>query len=381
MHVLTSHIRFFFVCFYSDQNDPVASLAARQFPTRTLASDSQPLGTNPLLTPARKLVSSAQPSSVRAQPSWADIFTPQRGASLQESATQATRSQSSFEPLQIPGKQQHFEAEMCTPQRGVTGIQNCSISQGPVHSTFANSSTASIRQPLVESKQQLRTCISTPKYPTSNTRQFATTQSQSFRTPSIQQWHPQASSQALRAELVPNSSHVHETSHQSSTTAVSTPSRQGPFVSQSVNSDQPQLWSEIFTPQRGPLILYSDTRQSSAVQSMATRSFNDFQVTPFRQGMPVPQASCSRQQAATSELFTPQPGNATKDLGSRMQYSTVQVTRFQPSPETEISGSTAEARLPQHMPEVQEELFKSTSAKVHFFFNLIFGQFAQIVPA
>ena len=346
--------------FSSDENDPIACLATSQFPKRTVVPDTQSLNSNPLLTPARKLVSSSKPSCARDQPSWADIFTPQRITNFQESAVQASRSQSSLNLLQTSSLKQPFnETDMFTPQRVLKGIQ---ISEVSLNSTFASSSTASVQQPLMDSNQQPhRTCTSTPHGPLCSTSQSSATHSvQSLHAPpATQTWRPQVSSQPLR-ELSSNYSHQ-QTSHQSSTDTLCTPARRGPLVSQSVNSVQRQPWSHIFTPQQGPLLQYLDTSYCPSIQAMP----NDSIMTPVHQSVSVSQTSCTKQQPPVSALsFTPKSGDAIQDCGSRLQCSTVQITSFQPSAEMEVSGSLAEARLPQQTAQVHSEECSSTTGKV-----------------
>ena len=342
------------------ENDPIACLATSQFPKRTFVPDTQSLSINPLLTPARKLVSGSKPSCARDQPSWAEIFTPERVTNVQESAVQASRSQSSLDSLRTPALKQPFnETDMFTPQRGVRGIE---ISDGPLNSTFASSSTASVRQPLMDSNQQpYRTCISTPQGPLWSTSQSSATHSvQSLHAPSATQaWQPQVSSQPLR-ELSSNCSHQ-QTSRQSSIDTLCTPARRGPLVSQSVNSVQQQPWSHIFTPQQGSLLQYLDTSHCPSIQAMP----NDSIVTPVHQNVSVSQTPCSKQQPPVSALsFTPKSGDAIQDCGSRLQCSTVQITSFEPSAEMEVSGSLAEARQSQQTAQVHSEECSSTAGKV-----------------
>lgn len=316
----SSYSSFLFL-FSSVENDPIACLATSQFPKRTFVPDTQSLSINPLLTPVRKLVSGSKPSCARDQPSWAEIFTPQRVTNFQESAVQASRSQSSLDSLRTPALKQPFnETEMFTPQRGVRGIQ---ISDGPLNSTFASSSTASVRQPSA-----------------------------------TQAWQPQVSSQSLR-ELSSNCSH--QTSRQSSIDTLCTPARRAPLVSQSVNSVQQQPWSHIFTPQQGPLLQYLDTSHCPSIQAMPDDSI----VTPVHQNVSVSQTPFSKQQPPVSVLsFTPKSGDAIQDCSSRLQCSTVQITSFEPFAEMEVSGSLAEARQPQQTAQVHSEECSSTAGKV-----------------
>ena len=303
----------------------------------------QSLSSNPLLTPARNLGPGSKPSSARDQPSWADIFTPQRVTNFQESVVQASRSQSSLDSMRTPALKQPFnEVDMFTPQRVVRGIQ---ILEGPLCSTFASSSTASLRQPLMNSNQQPhRTCM-TPQGPLWSTSQFSATHPVDF--------HPQASSPFPR-ESSTNCAHQH-TSLQSSTDTLCTPTRRGPHVSQSVNSAQPQPWSHSFIPQQDPFLQYLDTSQCSFVQAMPNYSI----ATPLRQ------TPCCRQQPSVSALsFTPKSDDAIQDCGSRLQCSTVEITSFQPSAEIKVSGSLADARQPQETSPIHSEESKSTALKV-----------------
>lgn len=339
------------------ENEPVVNLEVGQFTTRKPEPVFQSTSNNPLLTPVRELVTSAQPFSARDQPSWAEIFTPQRGASTQYSAAQTTCSQSSLEPLRTPAKQQQpLQADICTPQR-ITGIQNAAIAQGPVRST------TSARQPLVDWTQQHGASdIFTPQHSFSNTRQQLTTQTVNFQrhhvsmaTPSCQ---PQTGSQASRSELPPECRHVQAATFQPPVRTLAIPARQGPAVFQSLSSDQPPPWSEIFTPQRG-------SRQCSTV---TVNSFNDPLATPVRQSLSVTQGSCSTQQPPIAHIFTPQQGGDTgtiQDLGPRLQCSTVQVTSFQPSVvTTQGSCSVEEFLTPREKDGVQKEHYRLTTVEV-----------------
>ena len=338
--------------FYEDENDPISSLAARQSPTGPTAPVSQfPLGGNPLSTPARRLVSTCPFSAVRGQPSWADIFTPQRVTNIQESVAQASGSQSSFHSLPTPGRKRPFCEGTFTPQLEVSEIKD---SQGITSSAFASSSTVSPRRPLVDSNTQpQRTCFCTPQHPASNTSQSLTTQSADLSSrhapPTPQVWRPQTSSQAP--------SHL-QASCNSFAKVLSTPARQGPPVSQ-------QLWPDIFTPQRVPLIQCSESIQCSSVQSTAAFPSKDPLATPLRQAMPVSQTSCSRQQSQVGgSIVTPNPGNPIQGCSSKLKCSAVQVTSFQPSGETEVCCSLAEARQPQQIPAMHKGQSESPPTKV-----------------
>ena len=323
----------------------MVGLGARQFATGQPEPSFQTASNNPLLTPGRKLVSTAQPSSARDQPSWAEIFTPQRGARVLESAAQATRSQPSLEPLRTPARQQGLQEDICTPQRLLIDTQDASIAQGHIRSTFANSSSTSMQQSLVEFKQQ-HSALTVDLQ-----RHHDTT-----ATPARQ---PQTGSQVPRSDLPPECSHVLGASFQLPVRTFTTPARQGSLVSQSFSSDQPPIWSEIFTPQRV-------TRQNVAAQNMAAHSFNDRLVTPLRQNLPITQDPCSahRQQPPVADIFAPQRGgDAIQDLGPRLRCSTVQITSFQPSADTtQGSFSMEEFLTPQQ--KVEKEYFKLTTVEV-----------------
>lgn len=329
----------------------MVGLGARQFATGQPEPGFQTANSNSLLTPGRKLVSSAQPSSARGQPSWAEIFTPQRGARIQESSAQATHSQPSLEPLRTPARQQDLQEDIRTPQRLLIGTQSAGIAQGHVRSTCANSSSTSIRQPLVEFKQQHSAL-------TVDLQRHHDT----MATPARQ---PQTGSQVPRSDLLPECSHVHGASFQLPVRTFSTPAQQGALVSQSFSSDQPPLWSEIFTPQRV-------TRQNVTAQNMAAHSFNDPLVTPMRQNFPGTQDPCSshRQQPPVPDIFATQQGgdkggDAIQDLGPRLRCSTVQITSFQPSADTtQGSCSMEEFLTPQQKDGVRNEHFKLTTVEV-----------------
>lgn len=330
----------------------MVSLGARQFVTGQPEPGFQTAGTcnNLLLTPARELVSSTQLSSVRDQPSWAEIFTPQRGATVQDSAAQAARAQPSIEPLRTPTKQQVIQEDICTPQR-VTGVQNAGVTQGPVRSTFTNLSSTSVRQPLVEFKQHHSAADSfTPQNlfsnPTSNTRQQLTVDFQRRHDSMVML---QTGFQVPNSERLPECSHVQATSFQPPERTFTTPVRQGQLVAQSFSSDQPQLWSEIFTPQR---VL----RQHPTTSAMVAHSSNDLLVTPMRQT----QGSCSTHQPPVADMFAPQQrGDAIQDLVPRLRCSTVQISSFQPSADTTQGSCSME-----HIGGVRKNHFKLTTVQV-----------------
>ncbi|XP_078378617.1 uncharacterized protein LOC144661687 isoform X2 [Oculina patagonica] len=335
------------------ESDPVVSLGARQFATGQPAPGFQTASNNFLLTPARELVSSTQLSSARDQPSWAEIFTPQRGATVQDSAVQAARTQLSIEPLRTPAKQQFIQEDICTPQR-ITGVQNAGITQG---TTFANPSSTSKRQPLVEFKQHRSAADSfTPQNlfsnPNSSTRQHLTVDFQrrhdAMATPARQ---PPTGFHVPSSELPPDYSHVLAASFQPPERTLTTPVRQGQLVAQSFSSDQPPLWTEIFTPQRG-----------LTTSAMTAHSSNDPLVTPMRQCLPVTQGSCSTYQPSVANMFAPpQSGDAIQDLGPRLRCSTVHITSFQLSTDTtQGSCSTEDFLTPQHIESVRKDYFKLT---------------------
>ena len=324
----------------------MVGLGARQFPTRQPEPGLQTASNNSLLTPGRKLVSSIQPSSARDQPSWAEIFTPQRGMRAQESAVQATRPQPSLEPLRTPAKQHGPQEDICTPQRLLLETQSAAISQGNVRSTFPNSSS-SIRKPLVEFKQQ-HGALTADLQPSHDT----------MATPVR---YSQTGSQAPRSDLPLECSHVNGSSFQLPVRNFTTPVRQGSVVSQSFSSEQPPLWSEIFTPQRV-------TKQTVATRSMAAHSFNDPLVTPLRQNLPVTKDPCSthRQQPSMADICASQQGeDVMQDLRPRLQCSTVQITSFQPSVDTtQGSCSMEEFLTPQRKDGTRKEFFKLTTVEV-----------------
>ena len=147
------------------ENEPLVGLGARQFPTGKPVPGFQ-------TAPGRKLVSSAQPSPAKDQPSWAEIFTPQRSTRVQESTVQETRPQFSLEPLRTPAKQLGPQEDISTPQRLLNGTQSAAVAQGHISSTFKNSSSTSatpLRQSSVVSRSfssdqpPLWSAISTPQ--------------------------------------------------------------------------------------------------------------------------------------------------------------------------------------------------------------------------
>jgi len=313
----------------------MVGLGPRQLPTGQPEPGLQTASNNPLLTPGRKLVSSTQPPSARDQPSWAEIFTPQRSARVEESVVQATRSQSSLEPLRTPAKQQGPEEDICTPQRILLETQSAAIAQGNVRSTFANSSS-SIRLPLAD-LQPSHDTMATP----------------------ARQSH--SGSQAPRSVLPSECSDVNGSSFQLPARNFTTPVRQAPIGSQSFSSDQPPLWSDIFTPQRV-------TKQKVATESMVGHSFNDPLVTPLRQNLPVTKGPCltHRQQLPVTDIYASQQGkDAIENLGPRLRCSTVQITSFQPTVDTtQASCSMEEFSTTQRKDGSRKEFCKLTTVEV-----------------
>ena len=210
-----------------------------QMSTRTRVPDSQPFKTFPLSTPSRILVSRAQPSSAKDQPSWADILTPQR-----VSQTQASRSQASLDPLRTPRKQEALDEELCTPQRVTSVNKNYSLPQEPI--IAVNSSVALGRKPLVDSTAPNSTLL---------TRQASIPQPvdlQSHLTSmATQAWRPQPSSTIDLSSQYP-----------SSAATLSSASRPVPCV------PSHQLQPEICTPQSqtGGSKLQLSTLQISSYQ-------------------------------------------------------------------------------------------------------------------
>ena len=327
------------------ENEPLESLGAMQFPTGRPEPGFQTTGDKALLTPGRKLVSSTQSSFARDQPSWAEIFTPQRSARVQESAVQGTHSQPSLEPLRTPARQQGAQEDICTPQRLLLGTPSSGVAQGRVRSTFANTSSSSIRQPLVEFKQQ-HSALTVDLQRNHDT----------MATPARQ---PQIGSQVPRYDFPPKCSHV--PSSQLPVRSFTTPVQQGALVSQCLSSDQLPPRSEIFTPQRF-------TRENVASKNMAAHSFNDPLVTPLRQNLPATKEPCSthRHQPQMADIFASQQnGDAIQDLGPRLRCSTVQITSFQPSVDTTRGSYSMEKLLtPQQKDGSRKELPKLTSVEV-----------------
>lgn len=196
--------------------------------TRTRVPDSQPFKSLPLSTPSRILVSRAQPSSAKDQPTWADILTPQR-----VSQTQATRSQASFDPLRTPRKQEALDEELCTPQRVTSVNKNYSLPQEPI--IAVNSSMALGRKPLVDSTAPNSTLL---------TRQASI---------------PQPSS---TIDLNSQYSHTRTLSFPSSVATLSTPSRPVPCVSS--HQLQPEICTSL--SQTGGSKLQLSTLQISSYQ-------------------------------------------------------------------------------------------------------------------
>ncbi|PFX26749.1 uncharacterized protein LOC111328544 isoform X2 [Stylophora pistillata] len=112
------------------ENKPIVSSGAMKVASSSDEPNPQTVNGNLLFTPAREQVSSAKFVSTRNQPSWAEIFTPQRGISTQDSAVRAVRSQAFHEPLRTPVNQPDLQGDICTPQR-ITGVRNASLAQLP----------------------------------------------------------------------------------------------------------------------------------------------------------------------------------------------------------------------------------------------------------
>ena len=327
------------------ENVPMVGLGARQLPTGQPDPGFQTTPNNPLLTPGRKLVSSVQPSPARDKPSWAEIFTPQRSARVQESAEQATRPQPSLEPLRTPAKQQGLQEDICTPQRLLNGTQSAAIAQGHICSTFENSSSTCIQQPLTELKQQ-HSGFTVDLQPSHDT----------MAAPAHQ---IQIASRAPRPDLPTECSHVYGASFHPPVRTFVTPVRQGSVVSRFLSSDQPPFWSAISTPQRV-------TRQNVAAQNIAAHSFNDSLVNPLRQNVPVIKEPSSTQQPPMADIFASQQGkDAVQDLDPRLRCSTVQITSFQPSVDTTQGCCSMEEFLtPQRKDGFRKEHFKLTTLEV-----------------
>ena len=325
----------------------MVSLGARQFPTGQPEPGFQTTSDKALLTPGRKMVSSTQSSFARDQPSWAEIFTPQRSARVQESAVQRTHPQPSLEPLRTPARQQGAQEDICTPQRLLLGTPSTGVAQGHVCSTFANTSSTSTRQPLVEFKQQ-HSALTVDLQRNHDT----------MATPARQ---PQIGSQVPRYHFPPKCSHVLGASSHLPMRSFTTPVQQGALVSQSFSSDQLPPRSDIFTPQRF-------TRENVASKNMATHSFNDPLATPLRQNLPATKEPCSthRYQPQMADIFAfQQGGGAIQDLGPRLRCSTVQITSFKPSVDTTRGSCSMEEFLtPQQKDGSRKELPKLTLVEV-----------------
>lgn len=343
--------------FMHTENEPVVGLGAMQFPTRKPVPGFQTAPTNPLLTPGRELVSSAQPSPARDQPSWAEILTPQRSTRVQESTVQETRPQFSLEPLRTPAKQLGPQEDICTPQRLLNGAQSAAVAQGHISSTFKNSSSTCIRQPLIELNQQ-HSAFTVDLQPSHDI----------MVTPARQL---QIGSQAPRSDLPTECSHAHGVSFQLPLRTFATPLWQSSVVSRSLSSDQPPLWSAISTPQ-------GVTRQNVAAQNTAGHSFNDSLVNHLRQNVPLTKDPCSTQQPLIADVFASQQGGgAIQDLGPRLGCSTVQINSFQPSVDTtEGSYSMKEFLTPQQKDGFRKEHFKLTTLEVcdHYYNSTALAQ-------
>lgn len=307
--------------FFVPENEPVVGLGARKFPTEQPEPSFQTASNNPPLTPGRNLVSSAQPSSARDQPSWAEIFTPQRSARVQESAVhvQATRPQPSLEPLRTPAIQQGPQEDICTPQCLILGTQVAGIAQGHARSRFANTSSPSVRKPLVEFKQQ-HSALTIDLPPNHET----------LATPARQL---QTRSQVPKSDLPPSSpesSHVHGSIFQLPVRTFTTPARQDSVVSQS-------------------------------------HSINDPLLTPLKRNLPVTKDPCSarQQQPPMANIsVSRQGGDAIQDLGPRLRCSTVQITSFQPSVDTLQGSCSTEEFLTPQQNGLRKEHLKLTTVEV-----------------
>ena len=299
--------------FFVPENEPVVGLGARQFPTGQPEPSFQTASNNPLLTPGRKLVSSTQPSTARDQPSWADIFTPQRSARVQESAIHAT--QPSLEPLRTPAIQQRPQEDICTPQCLILGTQVAGIAQGHALTSCTNTSSPSVRKPLVEFKQQ-HSALTIDLPPNHDT----------LATPAHQL---QTRSQVPKSDLPPESSHVHGSSFQLPVRTFTTPAGMDSAVCQS-------------------------------------HSFNDPLLTPLRRNLPVTKDPCSASQQPMANIsVSQQGGDAIQDLGPRLRCSTVQITSFQPSVDTPRGSCSMEEFLtPQQKEGFRKEHLKLTTVEV-----------------
>lgn len=249
--------------------------------------DSQSFKSFPLSTPSRILVSRAQPSSAKDQPTWADILTPQR-----VSQTQATRSQSFFDPLRTPRKQEALDEELCTPQRVTSVNKNYSLPQEPIMAV--NSSVASGRKPLLDSTAPSSSLL---------TRQASIPQPvdlQSHHTSvATQPWRPQPSS---TIDLNLQYSHTRTLSFLSSVATLSSASRPVPCVSSH------QLQPEIFTPQSqtGGSKLQLSTLQISSYQpslkAEASASLTEVRL-PQRTPIPMGHQITNETKVLTTRLY------------------------------------------------------------------------------
>ena len=147
---------FLFIRLFLTENKPIASSGAVKVTTASCEPNTQTASGNLLFTPAREQVSNAGFVSARNQPTWAEIFTPQRATSAQDFEAQVARSQAFHEPLRTPVNQPSLQGDICTPQR-ITGVQNASLAQVPGRLILSNSST----QPLSELNPQSDT-LATP---------------------------------------------------------------------------------------------------------------------------------------------------------------------------------------------------------------------------
>lgn len=117
-----------FIRLFLTENKPIASSGAVKVTTASCEPNLQTASGNLLFTPGREQVSNAGFVSARNQPSWAEIFTPQRATSAQDFEAQVARSQAFHEPLRTPVNQPSLQGDICTPQR-ITGVQNTSLAQ------------------------------------------------------------------------------------------------------------------------------------------------------------------------------------------------------------------------------------------------------------
>ena len=122
---------FLFIRLFLTENKPIASSGAVKVTTASC---------EPNIQTARGQVSNAGFVSARNQPTWAEIFTPQRATSAQDFEAQVARSQAFHEPLRTPVNQPSLQGDICTPQR-ITGVQNASLAQVPGRLILSNSST------------------------------------------------------------------------------------------------------------------------------------------------------------------------------------------------------------------------------------------------